>query len=173
MVCAGQGTAARRDCGDSHSGVAVRQDAAGQAGQRLDVGEVLRLKGLFLALANLSLRITGNQLDAVEFRFPVLHTHAHEHTQPWTQASARTRCSCTLDRPLRSNVNSIHSAPPQGGQARTTGPRPRQIILSTFHLPSPDATCCTCVWGGGGVAETRGQASRCLLGCSSSKMLGA
>ena len=32
-----------------------------------------------------------------------------------------------------------------GAQARTTGPRPREIIISTFHLPSPDAPCCTCV----------------------------
>jgi hypothetical protein len=55
-------------------GVAVWQDAAGpQAGHRLDVGEVLKLKGLFLALANLSLRITGNKLDAVEFRCPIPH----------------------------------------------------------------------------------------------------
>ena len=126
---------------DSHSGVAVWQDAAGQAGQRLDVGEVLRLKGLFLALANLSLRITGNQLDAVEFRFPVLHTHANAHMQPWTQTSARIRGSCTLDRPLRSNVRSIHRAPPQGGHCVL------EKYSAFLHLTHRVA--CGCVCGGG------------------------
>ena len=42
------------------------QDAA--AGRGVEPSELLKLKGVFVALANLSLRITGNQLDLVEFR---------------------------------------------------------------------------------------------------------
>ena len=34
----------------------------------VEASELLKLKGVFVALANLSLRITGNQLDMVEFR---------------------------------------------------------------------------------------------------------
>jgi len=41
-------------------------DAAVAFEHRVDTDEILKLKGLFLALANLSLRITGNQLDMVE-----------------------------------------------------------------------------------------------------------
>ena len=42
------------------------QDA--DAERRVEPSELLKLKGVFVALANLSLRITGNQLDMVEFR---------------------------------------------------------------------------------------------------------
>ena len=38
------------------------------AGRGVEPSELLKLKGVFVALANLSLRITGNQLDLVELR---------------------------------------------------------------------------------------------------------
>jgi len=46
---------------------------------RVEAGDVIKLKGLFLALANLSLRITGNHLDTIELRYHAMCMSGSDH----------------------------------------------------------------------------------------------